>query len=731
MKPRFEGRAGARSLSRVLVLIGLASGLVPASAGTLPLVGSDNQIPNGDFADAATGAAAVGWSAETAGSGIVFDQSLIGIADDGTGSVELNVFAAGDVARLVSDCIPLADPGAGFDYLLTARFRRTVGSDDATLTVDRHSDLRCEVPTGSSSQSTSAGIGDPDDGGWTLLTSSTAGGSLRIRLELTSSGGETRARWDDLALRVPNFPEFRRTNLFSQGLLGESNEDDDRFGSVAAVGDFDNDGKDDAAFGVPLEDDGGDADVGRVLVAYGSDEGLTSVGAQALTPPPQVGQLAGAALAAGDFNCDGYDDLAIGAPGYTAPIVVTVGSGAVYVVEGSPAGLDPSTITRIERSTGDLSGAPATDDRFGEALSAGNFNRDSVITGGAAYDCDDLAIGAPGVDIGTDDTGAVFLLFGSSTGIETNFSDPQLRIWHQGRSGIGGAPEDGDTFGGAVAVFEDRFVSGRLFADALAISSPEDAFDGDSGATVLLPGVANSQLMDPAGSQLLTPSDFSLPGQRFLRFGQALSSGVDYDASDLYPQFAVGAPFSNIPVALEPQTGLVAVYRPFTMDPPTVVEPPDRNTGGRFGQQVVHADTLNRGIPGELWVSEPGHTVTSPTFLWAAGQVFRLGRDVLTSSGLEFIGEEALLADDLASTDLDADDEFGALLVRGNFNGYGGDELLMGIPGWDSEFGIPRFNVGVVIEVSWDRDPVPPPDPDLLFADGFEGGGIVLRGPEA
>jgi len=692
------------------------------NAGTLPLVGSDNQIPNGDFAETIFGTES-SWSVETVGTAAANRLRFPGVPIDGTGMVTLFAEGAGSEVRVVSDCIPLNDPGPGFEYMLTARYRVASGSaSSSSILTERFSDLNCSQSLGAATQSATTGHGPFDGGNWTLLRNGVTASSIRISLIQTSSGAASQGTWDDLRLRVPNFPEFRWANLFSQSLFGESSEDDDRFGSVATVGDFDNDGKDDAAFGVPLEDDGGDADVGRVLVAYGSDEGLTSVGAQALTPPPQVGQFAGAALAAGDFNCDGYDDLAIGAPGYTAPIVVTVGSGAVYVVEGSPVGLDPSTITRIERSTGDLSGSPSTDDRFGEALTAGNFNRDESISTGLEDYCEDLAIGAPGVDIGTDDTGAVYLLFGSSAGIETSFPDPQLRIWHQGRTGIGGAPEDGDTFGGALANYDRSYATGEVFADVLAISSPEDAFNGETGATVLLPGVRNSDLMDPGNSQLLTPSDFSLAGQRFLGFGLAMSSGMDYDATDLYPQLAVGAPFSDIPAALQPQTGLVAVYRPFSMEPPTVIEPPDSNTGGRFGQQVVHADTLNRGIPGELWVSEPGHTISGPTPFFAAGQVFRLGRDVLTASGLEFIGEEALLADDLAGIDLDDNDEFGALLVRGNFNGYGGDELLMGIPGRDSEFGIPRFNFGVVIEVSWDRDPVPPPDPDLIFKDGFEGG---------
>ena len=709
-------------LPAVLICI-LSTGL--ACAGTFPQVGSDNQIPNGDFAPPSLEQ----WSIETVGTASVIRLQSPGVPIDGTGFVTLFTDGAGSVARLVSDCIPLNDPGPGFQYLLTARYRVATGSStDSSIKIDRFSDLTCTQPIGSVAISAALFLGDPTSGGWSLFRSVANSSAIRITLTQISSGSATQAHWDDLQLRVPNFPDQFRTRLYTQTSFGDLSEDGDRFGSVVAVGDFNGDGIDDAAFGIPDKDIAGIAatDRGNVIVVFGSPMGLSVSAAQSITPAQatQAQQRAGSALAAGDFNCDGFDDLAVGIPDYDeSAIPQRIDAGRVVIFSGSAQGLVSSSETVINRFTGDIAGSPQSDDRFGAALTAGNFNRDSIVSEGSNLYCEDLAIGAPGVDIGSDDTGAVFLLFGSPSGLETSFSDADLRVWHQGRSGIGGAPEDGDTFGAALANFDRSNATGEVFADVLAISSPDDAFSGESGATVLLPGVLNDKLMNPAGSQLLTPSDFSLPGQRFLRFGQALSSGMDYDASDLFPRFAVGAPFSDEPSALPPQTGLVVTYRPFTSEPPVVIEPPDPNTSGRFGQQIVHADTLNRGIPGELWVSEPGHSLTLPSFVSAVGQVFRLGRDVLSATGpFEVIAEQAFLADDLVTIDLDADDEFGALLARGNFNGYGGDELLMGIPGWDIEFGIPRFNVGAVIEVSWDRNPVPPPDPDLLFKDSFEGG---------
>src|SRR5262245_57220571 len=85
--------------------------------------------------------------------------------------------------------------------------------------------------------------------------------------------------------------------------------------------DFNNDGYADLAIGVPFEDVGTVVDAGAVNVLYGGAAGLTGAGSQfftqnsgGLSSTPEPDDRFGTWLATGDFNDDGFGDLAIGVP---------------------------------------------------------------------------------------------------------------------------------------------------------------------------------------------------------------------------------------------------------------------------------------------------------------------------------------------------------------------------------------------------------------------------------
>src|SRR3954447_9169711 len=102
------------------------------------------------------------------------------------------------------------------------------------------------------------------------------------------------------------------------------------------VGDIDGDNASDIVAGAPAANLDGRAGAGAIAVR------LSRVGRQALTldalpglGPAEAGDRFGSALAVGDVDQDGCADVVVGAPG-------RAGTGAAYLVHGTPAGLATS-----------------------------------------------------------------------------------------------------------------------------------------------------------------------------------------------------------------------------------------------------------------------------------------------------------------------------------------------------------------------------------------------------
>src|SRR5688500_5802822 len=86
--------------------------------------------------------------------------------------------------------------------------------------------------------------------------------------------------------------------------------------------DFDGDGFGDVAIAAPGEAIGARREAGAVHILYGTGSGLSAAGDQiwhqdiaGVPGKAETGDSFGNAVATGDFDADGFDDLAIGAPG--------------------------------------------------------------------------------------------------------------------------------------------------------------------------------------------------------------------------------------------------------------------------------------------------------------------------------------------------------------------------------------------------------------------------------
>ena len=123
----------------------------------------------------------------------------------------------------------------------------------------------------------------------------------------------------------------------------------DRFGENQTVlGDVNNDGFSDVAFGSKLADGPGGVDSGYIGIVFGgrqrTGENTFTVNQVGTSQLPgvvfygtQVGGNAGAIINdAGDFNHDGFDDLLISAPKETRTVGQTVRRGVAYLIFGGP-----------------------------------------------------------------------------------------------------------------------------------------------------------------------------------------------------------------------------------------------------------------------------------------------------------------------------------------------------------------------------------------------------------
>jgi len=223
----------------------------------------------------------------------------------------------------------------------------------------------------------------------------------------------------------------------------ESNQANSGFGeALARAGDVNGDGYADVIIGAPRYD-GGNADEGAAFVYLGQAGGLATTPSVVLQIDQTFAQFGHAVAWAGDYNADGFSDVAVGAPLWDHSGLND--AGVVHLFLGSAAGI------AADSSYAALGGQAGAE--FGRRVTyAGDFNGDGH---------SDLLIAAPKRDGGQVDEGRVWLYRGRS------MAAPQITSSFE--SDIAGA-----LFGDALASAGD--VNGDGYSD-VAIGEYLDAFD--------------------------------------------------------------------------------------------------------------------------------------------------------------------------------------------------------------------------------------------------------------
>jgi FKBP-type peptidyl-prolyl cis-trans isomerase len=295
----------------------------------------------------------------------------------------------------------------------------------------------------------------------------------------------------------------------------------DHFGAALAVGDFNDDHHLDLAVGVPNEAIVSTANAGAVNIIFGAQGGLNAKNNQifyGVNGGAAAGDLFGSALAVGDFNADGFRDLAIGSPGRTSSGLA--GAGVVNVLYGTGIGLQTKNMQTWAAGSGGVMGTATAAGKFGASLAAGDFNDDSR---------SDLAIGAPGENVGsTTNAGAVHVLMGSSARLTATNN----QLWDENNTGVtGAAAASGDQFGASVAA--GNMSSDRLGDLAIGVPGKTISGDADAGSVTVLYGAAVSSTqqfagLGPANAQSWDQSQLTSTGDAAsanAEFGSAVAIG--------------------------------------------------------------------------------------------------------------------------------------------------------------------------------------------------------------